>query len=602
MGNFLSELRRRHIYRIGAGYVVVAWGIAQVIDLLSQIFALPDWIAQPAVVMLAIGFPVTLIVAWLIEGKAHKGETGPVSPATRLDWLIAGGLAAVLSVIGYQQFAPEPAVVAAVVEEVEEVSDRLPNSIAVLPFQNLSVDPENAFFAAGIHDTLLNELAKISDMNVISRTSVLRYEDAQTPISQIAAELNVETVMEGTVQYADGEVRITAQLIDPETGAHLWSENYDRDFSGIFEIQTEIATNIAMALEAELLPAELESIEAPPTNSPDAFAAFLKAAAVIGGGIDVSASPNTRSTVQVYLDEALELDPDFALAHAWKVYIYLWSRLYDPVTEEDWPNFQIELDRLIDLHVNTALALDPGLGLAHAVRAQTHFYNWNARLAQLEADQALQLSPNSLWVLMISSEIETYVRERPELAVGHMERAIELNPNSAGAFDQMARALHQAGRYEEAIEAAQQCLTLDPRILICSLYMARSEFGLGNHEAALDALRVTEQLTLNDAAPEIQSILAWGYGLLGQAEDAQRTFEKFRVLAADRHVNAVAWVWAYMGVGDYDEALRLLNGIAENLELLREPYQAHLTRQNVWSDPMLEEPEWVEAREKLAVR
>ena len=356
MGDFFAELRRRHIYRIGAGYLVVAWGMAQVVDLLSQIYALPAWIAQPVVAVLAIGFPITLIVAWLIEGKAHEAVATAVrSPATKVDWILAGALVAVLAVVGYQQLTPGNVSVARV--------GVLPNSIAVLPFDNLSTDPENAFFAAGIHDTLLNELAKISAMNVISRTSVLRYADGQTPISQIAAELNVETVMEGTVQYADGRVLVTAQLIDPESEVHLWSENYDREFEGIFAIQADIAMNIANALQAEFSVTEQESIEKPLTRSPEASELFLRAMALVRTVSTGANNAPSRGLIQDYLDEAIEQDANFAMAYAWKANVYRLSKIFDPVTEDVWLDFKSEMDRLSLEYANMALALDPSIGV-----------------------------------------------------------------------------------------------------------------------------------------------------------------------------------------------------------------------------------------------
>jgi TolB-like protein len=303
MGDFFAELRRRHIYRIGAGYVVVAWGITQVLDVLSQIWALPAWIAQPVTIVLALGLPITLIVAWLIEGKAHEAVASAVrSKATTVDWILIGAVALVLTAIGYQQLTPETVVVAAADEVLEDVSDVLPNSVAILLFDNLSPNPDDAYFAAGVHESILNELVKIRDMNVIARTSVLRYADTDMSIPEIADELNVETVMEGSVRYAGDQVRVTAQLIDPNTGAHIWSEEYDRDLADIFAIQSDIAERIAMALEAELLPSEQESIERQPTQSPDAYTAFLKAMAVVRNGTSVGGAPGARLVIQNYLD------------------------------------------------------------------------------------------------------------------------------------------------------------------------------------------------------------------------------------------------------------------------------------------------------------
>ena len=491
-----------------------------------------------------------------------------------------------------------------VLEDGETAVGVLPNSVAVLPFTNLSSDPDEAFFAAGIHDTVLHELAKIRDLNVIGRTSVLQYADGQTPISEIAETLNVETVLEATVQYAEGQVRITAQLIDPDTGAHLWSGNYDRPFRDIFAIQSEIAIRIAMALETELLPSEQESIERPLTESPDAYTAYLKAIAIIGEGesaFGVSASPGTRSVIQSYLDEALELDPRFALAYAWKALIYTWSRTFDPFTEENWLEGKSRLDRLVSEHADMALALDPSIGLAHAARAYMYFNNWRGE-ALVEADQALQLSPNDPMVLNLYSHIQSYMRDLPEEAIRYAERALELDPNSSYAFEGLGLPLHEARRHTEAIEVLQECLVLDPGESVCSIFLARSEFARGNDEAALDALRRTEQLLPGDAAPAIRGELAYGYRLLGQPEDARRAFEVVRELATNLYVDPSTWAWAYMGVGDYDEALRLLDTAAENLELLQLPWLAHFIRLNTWSDPILDQPEWVEMRSRLGFR
>ena len=164
----------------------------------------------------------------------------------------------------------------------EEQPDVLPNSVAVLPFENLSLDPENAFFAAGIHESTLNQLAKIRDLTVIARTSVLQYAVDPPPIPEIAAALKVEMVMEGSVRYANDRVLITAQLIDGRTGAHLWSDEYNRGLADIFAVQAEIAAAIAMALEAEFSTTEQNDIERPLTDSPEAYALYLKALAAVG--------------------------------------------------------------------------------------------------------------------------------------------------------------------------------------------------------------------------------------------------------------------------------------------------------------------------------
>ncbi len=505
-------------------------------------------------------------------------------------YMLFGALAVVIGLIGYQQMTPGSVSV--------ERAGVLANSIAVLPFENLSSDPDNAYFATGVHDALLNELAKISDMNVISHASVLRYGDGQTPIRQIAAELNVETVMEGTVQYADNQVRITAQLIDPETGAHLWSENYNRNFSGIFAIQTEIALNIAMALEAELLPAEIESIERPPTNSPDAYAAYLKTLAVMLSGFDVSASSDTLYVVQSYLDDALRLDPDFALAHAWKARIFYLSRINDPVTEENWLGFKSEMDRLALEYANRALALDPNIGLAHAVRSDVHLANWRAGPAREEADEALRLSPKDPNVLGLYAAIEIFIHDNFVEGVQYLERAAELDPKNDQKYDDLGANLVRAKMYDEASEAIQKCLDLRPRDSACNRRLAAAEIGRGNHDVALGVLRRLESQYQGGGVATL-AMMAHGFGVLGQLDSAQRAFERLRERATVRYVDPVIWAEAYMGVGDYDEALWLLNAAAENPDLIQTPYMPLNMRINFWSDPILEQPEFVEVRERL---
>jgi TolB-like protein/Tfp pilus assembly protein PilF len=612
MGDFFAELRRRHIYRIGAGYVVVAWGITQVLDVLSQIWALPASIAQPVTIVLALGLPVTLIVVWMIEGKAHEAVASAVrSPATTIDYALFGVLALVLAGIGYQQFAPrepvialpaepENLVVAIADEEVEQIAGVLPNSIAVLPFANLSPDPDNAYFAAGIHESTLNQLATVRDFNVIARTSVMQYETDPPPIPEIAEALNVEMVMEGSVRYANDRVLITAQLIDGQSGIHLWADEYDRDLVDIFAVQAEIASNIAMALEAELLPGELESIERAQTDSPDAYAAFLRAMVVADGGFYVVATANTRSIIRTHLDEAIRLDPDFALAHAWKALMYVYSRMFDPVTEENWPAFRSEMERFADSHINIALALDPSMGFAHAVRTQISINNWNGRQAQLEAEQALQLSPNDPIALSVGAQVQMLILDQPEEAVRLIERALALDPNNSEVVQNLQVALLLSERYEESLIVGLRCLALNPSDARCPLQMASAELRVGTEKIGLEALRRAEQLTPDDVPAAVTSILTLAYGLFGQTEDAQRTFEQLEAASARQYVHPGVWSDALKGIGDYDEALRLLNIVAENPELLRGPYAALYAQVNMHHDPILEEPEWLELREKLS--
>ena len=248
-----------------------------------------------------------------------------------------------------------------------------------------------------LHEAILNELVKVRDLHVMARTSVLRYSDGQTPISRIAADLNVQTVMEGSVQYADDRVRITAQLVDADSSAHLWSEIYDREFRDIFAIQTDIATRIASVLRAELTPRERETLAEKPTQSSEAYAFYLRAIAVgaLAGGLETT--PEQSAAIHQSLDQALTLDPNFALAYALKArdYAYSMARL---VRCSDELTVTVR-DELARENAERALALDADSGLAHAGLAVAHRFARRDKEARLAFKRALELNPSDPRVL-----------------------------------------------------------------------------------------------------------------------------------------------------------------------------------------------------------
>jgi len=250
-----------------------------------------------------------------------------------------------------------------------------------MPFESMSVDPEEAFYASGIHDEILNQLAKLSALNVIARTTMRQYENTDKSILEIAEELNVETVMEGSVRrYADGRVLVTVQLIDPETNAHLWSESYNREFADVFAIQAEIAMNIANALEAEFSLEELTNGRLP-TSSAEAYALYLRAIDVFDDG-DLQAVPST-------LNRAIALDPGFANAYALMARYYAEQLLSGAAGNN--PN---EVERLALENADLALSLDPTVAFAHLALGQLHQLNGRAEDALASYRRAVNLSPD----------------------------------------------------------------------------------------------------------------------------------------------------------------------------------------------------------------
>jgi TolB-like protein/DNA-binding winged helix-turn-helix (wHTH) protein/tetratricopeptide (TPR) repeat protein len=462
----------------------------------------------------------------------------------------------------------------------------LPNSVAVLPFANLSPDPDNGYFAAGVHEAILNELATIRDVNVIARTTMLRYAGTDTPISQIAQELNVETVMEGSVQYLGDRVRITAQLIDPQSGAHLWSQNYDRAFADIFAVQTEIATRITIALEAELTPIEHERINSRPTNSPAAYALYLNAL----DAFDIDYSDHSNVVGLMNLDRALELDPEFALAYATRAIVRIWSQVDVNVdlTMTEWTErVRSDADR--------ALQLDPTSSLAYTALARLHSLLWNRAEAEEAYERALELTPNDSSLLSQYSRFKSFTRQNED-ALRLARRALVLNPRSL-AVGQVGDTYFLVGDLDAAATAYSEFLELNPASFVTYQRLGEVEASRGNDEAALAHLRLWEEsIEPGYIHPGRGPRGAFAYAVIGRHTDAMRlaakTLDDYPSLGLSRQA------LAHLALGNRDEALRLLRAAADSRDSVGDTL-IYFIKFNVWRSPILEELEFVEVRGRL---
>jgi len=598
--SFVSELKRRKVFQVAAVYLVVAWLIMQVVDVVNEPLRLPDWFATVAILIVAIGFPIALILSWAFdltpEGVVKDQGSGATvqSSGRRIEYVFTGLLVIAVATLLYREFTPSEQVVEVVAEQSEQ--ERLPNSVAVLPFTNLSSDPEDAFFAAGIHDTILNELSKIVDLNVIARTSVLRYADGQTPIAQIAEELNVETVMEGTVQYAEEQVRITAQLINPDTGAHIWSGNYDRPFKDIFAIQSEIAERIAMALEAELLPSERESIEQVPTKSPNAYVLFLRARSEPAYG-SFRGSSGAPAAIEL-LNSAISLDPEFALAYLWRSVIYGNGQARIPLIRAGVLDSHESGIRLAQDNLDSALELDENLALAHIRLAnQLRVSDWEKARERYEL--AYQLAPNDPRLLQGYAAFLSGSGLHEE-AIEKAARLAELDPTNG--LPMLASVHHNSGDNDAAIEYLRRYIDHEPTWGDPRISLAFAEIARGNLNEALAHLRLGEQL-LGGQVPGtgVVSEISYAYARAGSLEDAERFFSQIEQPADSRlaHMELVR--------GNDQAALELLEEIAESYPETTDTRawsNANLGRLvwNTWNDPILDQPEFVEVRSRLGFR
>jgi TolB-like protein/DNA-binding winged helix-turn-helix (wHTH) protein len=462
--------------------------------------------------------------------------------------------------------------------------------VVVLPCDNLSPDPNDAYLAAGLHIEILNRLANLSGLLVAARTSVLQYSAARPPVRQIASELNAAAVMECSVRRAGDSILVTAQLVDPATDAPLWSKSYPGDLSnvdGLFAMQVGIAESIASSLGAKLLPAEQLRLEQRPTRSPEAYALYLKALEVAGTGVNP----------YEYLDRAVAADPEFAWAFARRADFRTVDAGFLPTLTGPFQHFSF--DRFLELareDANRALAIDPRLGLAHAVLARASTLEGNASAAQQSYERALELTPNDAEILRSYAEFQI-VAGRAVEALELIERAERVDPNNLRVSELLAL----GGERDAAGEAARRAAERDPTNPLARLYLGYLEILRGDIPAARDHLRLAEQLL--GAQPRgmlraAQLYLAYGYGRVGLTGDAQRLVEQH---PADAWVPRIAWVYGYLGAGDLERAHEWASRVAEN-GLLPAINWERAFMLNLLDDPVLEQPEFLALRRQLGYR
>lgn len=623
MSTFLAELKRRSIFKVGIAYAIVAWLLIEVASTVLPTFNTPDWVLQTITFVIILGFPLALIFAWAFEltpegikPAAAVDPTGKDSilSGRRLDFLIIGLLVLALVYMIIDGNLPrkvekEEAVAANIHQAQESVEavehgDVLPNSIAVLPFENLSPDPDNAYFAAGIHESTLNQLSKVRDINVIARTSVMQYKDNPPPIPEIARALKVEMVMEGSVRYANNRVLITAQLIDGKTGTHLWSDEYNRDLTDIFAVQAEIAMNIANALKAKFSTAERRLIEKPLTKSPEAFALYLKT-------IDIWRSDSRGENLErgfAYLNRAIEIDPNFAWAYVQRARFMVNLFVNDDdimAAASRAERSRLEQRALQDLE--RALEIDQDLGYAHAVHGIIYAYHWRLAEAKMAFQHALNISPNDSEVLPLYTLYGAMTGIPLDEVIQVGRRAIELDPNNPLTYYYLGAMLYFENKPDEAVLALREAITLRPNNFSITANYGMAQTMLGRLDESKQTLQHAEELITNtdDISGYRKLFLASCYKRIGLLEHAIELISEFQQWAVDHPAGEGDWAGAYLAIGDYEKALDRLNKVVAKIsagELDEGFWYLLAIRQNISSDPVLDQGEFLALRRKLGFR
>jgi TolB-like protein/Tfp pilus assembly protein PilF len=476
LDNFFAELKRRNVYKVAVAYAVVGWLVIQVSSTVLPTFHAPEWVVQTLVVLVALGFPIALVIAWAFEltpeglKRTEDVDRAAMAPQPRKHaWIFIVLVGAALSIGVFllgRLTARSNAVSRSASEELRRdkqgeafAGSSIPQkSIAVLPFENLSDDKSAAYFADGIQDEILTKLASIADLKVISRTSTARYKSKPEDLKTVSQQLGVANVLEGSVQKGGDKVRVNVQLIDARADSHLWAKTYDRDIKDVFAVESEVAQEIADSLQAKLSPAEANTLATAPTKDTAAYDLFLKGESQLRAA-NASLRPESFDQAIAWYQQAIARDPNFALAMA---------RLAECRLSQHWFVETFTEPELAEVKqtVEHALALAPDLAQAHVAHGLFYYYGYRQyEQALAEFGRALQLQPNNAQAL----EYSGYVYRRQgqwQRCLDTLKKSLEQDPRNADVAGNLAQTYCILRMWQDAERAGKYALNIDPADVI----------------------------------------------------------------------------------------------------------------------------------------
>ena len=540
MKEFFAELKRRNVYKVAVAYIVAGWALSQGIAQVFPVFDVPNWIIRLIVLLVILGLPIALVLAWMFEITPQgikRTETADAMPsATRRKkhvWIYVVVIGAAISIglffLGRYSAGNKTASPAGISNK----------SIAVLPFDNLSRDPDNAYFAEGVQDEILTRLAKVADLKVISRTSTQHFKSAPDNLPQIAKQLGVAHILEGSVQKSGEQVRVNVQLINALTDAHLWGDTYDRKLTDIFAVESDIAKTIADALQAKLTGSEKNSIAKAPTTNPEAYELYLKGRFFWNkrSGVDL------RKAID-YFNQAIAKDPNYALAYAGLADSYMLLPNYGGASTK-------EAVAPARAAVTKALQLDDSLAEAHASFGLLNTLELHLEQAVGDFERAIQLNPNYAtahhWLMLGQLALGRF-----DQAIAEGKRATELDPLSLIINADFSWAYFCARRSDQAETQARKTLEIDPRFFLAHYYLGGiSQFKGRLNEAISEFQKAVE---LNNDAYSL-AMLGRAYARAGKKDEAQKILARMNEEAKSRYIAPYAWALIRLGLGEKERAI-----------------------------------------------
>lgn len=588
-GRVWSRINEHKVIQWSVAYLGVALALAQAQELLAAAFDWPETIARALMVVLIVGFPIAVTVAWY---HGHRGlqklSAGELAIVSALLFIGAAFFAAVLRPAqpsALEAATASPAAPALTPAHSPAPRTTIANKIAVLPCENQSPNEADAYFAVGLHDEIIWKLDAIRRFAVVPRRAMLRYADAALTPPEIAGELDARALVDCTVRYADRRVRITAELI-AATGETLWRQQYEQDLVDVFAVQGDIAAKIADALSVRLSAEERSRISRVQTSSPEALALWYRAR-----------SADDIAEEDALLQQAIEADPAFAAPYAQLA----WNQAnryinYDggsalPATE------RVRIERDVEHYANRAIELDRDSARAHEAKALPAFYNWRWN----DADASFRLAaestrdpsalPHHMFLLLVMGR-------EPE-AIELFERAMQLDPD----LPILSVVLGYSQQHERSLAALGSTLERSPRAPTHLLFRAFKEIAGGDSAAAIRTLKFAE--TVAEEPPLIVFLSEWAYAYhrAGRREEAQRLFNTLQRRAdAGERPGDGGWASAYLAIGEERRALEALERAARKAAD-HEPDEGFWSlmnlRMNVTDDPALRKPEFATVLQRI---
>jgi len=547
--NFFAELKRRNVYKVAVAYAIVGWLVMQIAATVVPALHLSDAITTAVVLLVILGFPIALIFAWAFEltpeglKRTEIADELPKKSARSRAWIyvviVAGAISVSLFFFGRYTANSKPG----------GLTEAPAKSIAVLPFENLSGNPENAYFTDGIQEEILMRLAKIADLKVVSRTSTVRYKRSPENLREVATQLGVANVLEGSVQRTADRVHVNVQLIKAASDAHLWAEAYDRQLTDIFAVESEIAKTIAETLQTKLTGSERNAIAAQPTENTEAHQLYLK-----GRYLWNRRTGENLKKALAYFEQAAEKDPHYALAYSGMADSCVLIPIYSAGTPQDYlPRARAAARKAVEL--------DDTLAEAHTSLAYVSFVDFENAQSAKEFERAIFLNPNYAMAHHWYGSVLLNALGRFDQAIAEVKRALELDPVSPIFSVSLGAVYTRARRYDEAIAQLQDTVEMHPEFYWAHRFLGWALELKGATGQAMAEYR--KAFELNDD-PVVLALLAHAEASIGKQNEARQILAQLTEEATARYVPAYAFAVIHLSLGEKDQALDWLEKAARD--------------------------------------